>query len=113
MRAGEGGMQGAKERVLRNGGWRGQEGGDMGRVSGVIGDGALDAEAAQVAGALAAGPTRAFGKTRRLLRQTFETSLADQLHGEVEAIIEASRSEDAAEGIAAFAAKRLPDFRGR
>jgi 2-(1,2-epoxy-1,2-dihydrophenyl)acetyl-CoA isomerase len=107
------GMQRAKELFLLNRRLCAEEAADMGLVSRVIADGALDAEAAQVAAALAAGPTRAFGKTRRLLRQTFETSLADQLRGEVEAIIEASRSEDAAEGIAAFSAKRPPDFRGR
>jgi 2-(1,2-epoxy-1,2-dihydrophenyl)acetyl-CoA isomerase len=46
------------------------------------------------------------------LRQSFETGLGDQLHAEKELIIGVSRTDDAREGIAAFAAKRRPQFRG-
>lgn len=107
------GMQRAKELFLLNRRLDAREAAEMGFVSRVVADDALDVEAAEVAATLAAGPTRAFGHMRRLLRQTYETSLADQLNDEREAIIEASRSEDVAEGIAAFIAKRPPTFRGR
>jgi 2-(1,2-epoxy-1,2-dihydrophenyl)acetyl-CoA isomerase len=49
---------------------------------------------------------------RRMLRQSFETGLSDQLQAEKESIVAASRSDDAQEGIAAFVAKRRPQFRG-
>ncbi|MGX1096405.1 enoyl-CoA hydratase-related protein [Amorphus sp. MBR-141] len=107
------GMQRAKELFLLNRRLDAREAVEMGLVARVVPDGALDGEAAKVAAALAAGPTLAFGHMRRLLRQTYETSLAGQLNGEREAIIEASRSDDVAEGIAAFIAKRPPTFRGR
>jgi 2-(1,2-epoxy-1,2-dihydrophenyl)acetyl-CoA isomerase len=47
-----------------------------------------------------------------MLRRSFESSLSDQLEAEKESIIAASRSDDAHEGIAAFIAKRRPQFRG-
>ena len=73
----------------------------------------MESEAAALAAKLAAGPTRAYGAVRRMLRESFETGLSDQLDAEKESLIAASRSDDAQEGIAAFAAKRRPLFRGR
>jgi 2-(1,2-epoxy-1,2-dihydrophenyl)acetyl-CoA isomerase len=65
------------------------------------------------AATLAAGPTRAFGSVRRMLRQSFETCLSDQLTAEKDSVVAASRTDDAQEGIVAFVAKRRPQFRGR
>ena len=73
----------------------------------------VESEAAALAATLAAGPTRAFGAVRRMLRQSFETGLSDQLDAEKESIVVASSTDDAQEGIAAFVAKRRPQFRGR
>jgi hypothetical protein len=78
--------------------------------------GSQDARAgvrATIASTLAAGPTRAFGAVRRMVRQSFETGLSDQLTTEKDSIVAASRTDDAQEGIAAFVAKRRPQFRGR
>jgi 2-(1,2-epoxy-1,2-dihydrophenyl)acetyl-CoA isomerase len=72
---------------------------------------AVETEAATLAATLAEGPTRAFGAVRRMLRQSFETGLSDQLDTEKESIVAASRSDDAKEGIAPFVAKRRPQFR--
>ena len=74
---------------------------------------AVEREAATIAANLAAGPTRAFGAVRRMLRQSFETGLSDQLDAEKDSIVAASRTDDAQEGIAAFIAKRRPQFVGR
>ena len=73
----------------------------------------VEAEAMAVARKLAAGPTRAFGAMRRMLRQSFETGLGDQLNAEKESIVVASQHDDAREGIEAFTAKRKPLFSGR
>lgn len=73
----------------------------------------VEEEAAAIAATLAAGPTRAFGGMRRLLRQSFETGLADQLHAEQTAIVAAAATADAAEGIAAARDRRPPCFEGR
>jgi 2-(1,2-epoxy-1,2-dihydrophenyl)acetyl-CoA isomerase len=81
-------------------------------VSRLAPDDVVESEAAALAAKLAAGPTRAFGAVRRMLRQSFETGLADQLTAEKDSIVAASMTDDAQEGIAAFVAKRRPQFRG-
>ena len=68
----------------------------------------MEAEAATTAATLAAGPARAYGAVRRMLRQSFKTGLSDQLDAERDSIVAASSTDDAQEGIAAFVAKRPP-----
>jgi 2-(1,2-epoxy-1,2-dihydrophenyl)acetyl-CoA isomerase len=102
------GMRRAQELFLLNRRLTAQEALALGLVSRLAPSDAVDTEAA----ALAAGPTRAYGAVRRMLRQSFETGLSDQLEAEKESIVAASRSDDAQEGIAAFVAKRAPQFRG-
>jgi 2-(1,2-epoxy-1,2-dihydrophenyl)acetyl-CoA isomerase len=50
---------------------------------------------------------------KRLLRDSWTTDLPGQLSAETAQMTAAGASDDAAEGIAAFAAKRPPAFRGR
>ncbi len=107
------GLRRAQEMFLLNRRLTAQEALAFGLVTRIVPSDRVDAEAAAVAATLATGPTRAYGATRRLLRQSFETGLFDQLRAERESIVMASRSQDAAEGIAAFTAKRAPKFRGR
>lgn len=66
----------------------------------------------EIARRLAAGPTRAFAGMRALLRESWDRSLPDQLHAEVEALVASARTDDASAAIAAFAAKQRPVFRG-
>jgi 2-(1,2-epoxy-1,2-dihydrophenyl)acetyl-CoA isomerase len=106
------GMRRAQELFLLNRRLTAQEALEFGLVSRLVPSDAVEAEAAALAATLAAGPTRAFGAVRRMLRQSFETGLSDQLEAEKISIVEASRSNDAQEGIAAFIAKRRPQFRG-
>ena len=61
---------------------------------------------------LAQGPTRAFGAAKRLMHSGWNTPLETQIELELRSIGEMARSEDAREAIAAFAAKRPPNFRG-
>lgn len=106
------GLRRAQELFLMNRRIKADEALALGLVTRLAPSAEVDAEAAKAAETLAAGPTRAFGAVRRLLRQTFETGLADQLAGEKRSIVEAAQTADAAEGIAAFKAKRSPQFRG-
>ncbi|MEA3135399.1 MAG: 2-(1,2-epoxy,2-dihydrophenyl)acetyl-CoA isomerase [Gammaproteobacteria bacterium] len=106
------GMRRAQQLFLLNRRLSAQEALEYGLVSRLVPSDAVDSEAAAVAATLAAGPTRAYGAMRRMLRQSFETGLSDQLQAEKESIVAASRSDDAQEGIAAFVAKRRPQFRG-
>ncbi|MGP8120190.1 MAG: enoyl-CoA hydratase-related protein [Xanthobacteraceae bacterium] len=106
------GMRQAQQLFLLNRRLTAQEALELGLVSRLVPSDTVEAEAAALAATLAAGPTRAYGAVRRMLRQSFETGLSDQLDAEKESIVAASRSDDAQEGIAAFVAKRRPQFRG-
>lgn len=106
------GIRRAQQLFLLNRRLTAREAFEFGLVSRLAPDDAVETEAATLAATLAAGPTRAFGAVRRMLRQSFETGLSDQLDAERESIVAASRTDDAQEGIAAFVAKRRPQFRG-
>ena len=106
------GMRLAQQLFLLNRRLTAQEALEFGLVSRLAPNDAVEAEAVALAATLASGPTRAYGAVRRMLRRSFESSLSDQLEAEKELIIAASRSDDAHEGIAAFIAKRRPQFRG-
>ena len=62
---------------------------------------------------LAAGPPIALALTKRLLGSTFDVSLEEQLTRELVAIKTCFASQDVAEAIRAFSAKRTPRFQGR
>ena len=106
------GMRRAQELFLLNRRFTAAEALEWGVVTRVVPAADVDAEVDAVATRLAAGPTRAYGGMRKLLRQSFETGLRDQLATEKHLIVEAATTEDAAEGIAAFAQKRRPHFIG-
>jgi 2-(1,2-epoxy-1,2-dihydrophenyl)acetyl-CoA isomerase len=65
-----------------------------------------------VASQLAVAATRALGRTRSLLLRSFESSLDAQLDAESQAIVESSGDAESREGLAAFLAKRKPNFEG-
>ena len=72
----------------------------------------LEEETAKLARRLAAGPTRALASTKRLLNQSFHSSLREQLAGEAENFLECTATADFAEGIDAFIGKRKAEFTG-
>lgn len=106
------GLRQAQQLFLLNRRLTAQEALELGLVSRLVADAEVENEAMGLATKLAAGPTQAFGAVRRMLRQSFETGLSDQLEAEKETIVAASRTADAREGIAAFVAKRQPQFKG-
>jgi 2-(1,2-epoxy-1,2-dihydrophenyl)acetyl-CoA isomerase len=71
----------------------------------------LATEAEALAVRLAAGPIRSLGLSKQLLNATFETGLSASLDREAQAQAMAAVSPEMAEGMAAFAEKRAPDFR--
>ncbi len=83
---------------------------EIGLVTRVVADDALDAEVEAVAAALAAGPRRAQGEAKRLLRTSLDDSLALHLEAEAAAIVRSAERPDAREGIAAFVEKRPPRY---
>ncbi len=84
-----------------------------GLVSEVVDADAFPARAAEVAAELAALPTQAIAMTKRLLDRAAGSTLDEQLEWEAQLQTAATQSEDFREGVAAFLAKRSPDFKGR
>jgi 2-(1,2-epoxy-1,2-dihydrophenyl)acetyl-CoA isomerase len=84
-----------------------------GLVSEVVEAGALAGRAAEVAQGFAALPTRGIGMTKRLFDAAAASTLEDQLEREAQLQAGATRTEDFAEGVAAFLEKREPQFKGR
>jgi len=86
---------------------------DWGMISEIVPAAELRERAAALAGSLAQGPTRAFGRMRHLLRDSWDNDLSQQLVAETEGIKATGDTVDAASAIASFAAKRTPQFEGR
>jgi 2-(1,2-epoxy-1,2-dihydrophenyl)acetyl-CoA isomerase len=86
---------------------------DWGLVNRVVPDDDLEDATAELAAALADGPTTAFGETKKLVLTSGGESLESQMELESRGIADASRRPDGEEGIAAFLAKRPAKFNGR
>ena len=74
---------------------------------------ALMPRAMEVATSLATQPTRGFGLTTQAFNESMVNDLDAQLDLEADLQGEAGRTQDFAEGVAAFRAKRPPVFRGQ
>ena len=86
---------------------------EMGMVNRVVPAAELMAKANEMAAALAAGPTGAIGRIKRMLNATFSNDLNSQLKLEAECQVESGRSDDFKEGVISFFEKRPPGFTGR
>jgi len=86
---------------------------DLGLVAAVVPGHRLMEVSGQVARRLAAGPTTAIGLTKRLLNRAEDGTLADALAVEAALQDVSGRTDDHAEGVAAFGEKRDPEFSGR
>jgi 2-(1,2-epoxy-1,2-dihydrophenyl)acetyl-CoA isomerase len=86
---------------------------DWGMISEIVPAAELRQRAGALAASLAQGPTRAFGRMRQLLRDTWDNDLSQQLLAETEGIKATGDTVDAANAIASFAVKRTPQFEGK
>lgn len=107
------GLRRAQELIFTNRRLSAREACDWGLVTRVVADTDLLTEAETLARQLAAGPTAAYGGAKRLLAESLASSLEAQFEREARAIAAAARSHDGREGIAAFLARRAPQFSGR
>lgn len=85
----------------------------LGLVNWVVPSSELMAKAREVAGRLAAGPTRAYGFTKRALLRNLKADLPTALDYEAMLQDAAGRTEDHREGVQAFLEKRPPRYSGR
>lgn len=86
---------------------------ESGLVAAVFPSDRLAAATQAFAARLASGPTGAIGLTKRLVNAAEDDTLAETLAAEAALQEVAGRGADHAEGVAAFAEKREPEFRGR
>jgi 2-(1,2-epoxy-1,2-dihydrophenyl)acetyl-CoA isomerase len=107
------GLKRALELTLTNRMFSAQEALQWGLVTRVVPDNELLAQARAIAVQLAAGPTRAYGVSKRLLHSGWAETLETQMENESQAIANSARTLDAREGITAFLEKRPPKYKGK
>lgn len=106
------GMRRAAELMLTNRMLSADEAAQWGLITRVVDDDRLLEEARELAEGLAAGPSRAYGAVKRLLADSFSTSLETQMEMEARSIAALSVSPDGREGVRSFLEKRPPRFTG-
>ncbi|MBB6253287.1 enoyl-CoA hydratase/isomerase family protein [Nitrospirillum iridis] len=104
------GLRRAQEIMLGNRAIEAREAEAIGLVTRAVADADLADESAAMVARLAAAATGAAGRTRVLLRDSFDTSLERHLEAESRAMADTAKSAEAQEGVAAFLAKRKPVF---
>ena len=83
-----------------------------GIVSLVVPAAELEQRADELARRIAAGPTAAYGRFKRLVDDALAASLDQHLQAERDAFLASTATADFREGVAAFIAKREPVFKG-
>jgi 2-(1,2-epoxy-1,2-dihydrophenyl)acetyl-CoA isomerase len=106
------GLRRAQEIILTNRKVGAEEAEAMGLITRAVDDDALAAEGAAIAAKLAASATYAIGSVRALLLDSYTNSWETHLELEARGIAAAISGRDGREGVAAFLAKRKPDFTG-
>ena len=104
------GLRRAQEMMMTNRRVGAEEAADIGLVTRLTDD--LESAGRETAAALAASPVQALGALRHLLLGTFPASLETQCEQEGRAIAAAGVGSEGREGVAAFLAKRMPEFKG-
>ena len=85
---------------------------EMGLINRVVAADQLEAEVNALAARLAAGPTQAYARAKRLMNQSFSTPIATHLANEIAYFAECTTTADFKEGVTAFVEKRKPVFTG-
>jgi 2-(1,2-epoxy-1,2-dihydrophenyl)acetyl-CoA isomerase len=105
------GLRKAQEIILTNRRIKAEEAQAIGLVTRSVDDERLVEEGQATAGLLAAAALGAFRATRALLQESYSTDYESHLDREAGTIAAAGATEEFREGLAAFLAKRAPNFR--
>jgi 2-(1,2-epoxy-1,2-dihydrophenyl)acetyl-CoA isomerase len=106
------GLRRAKEILLLDEPIEPAEAVDLGLATEVVPTEAFDDRLGALAAQVAAGPTASLGATKRLMTDSFDTSLESQLGAETDEIVAAVTREDFSRGLSAFFEDETPDFVG-
>jgi 2-(1,2-epoxy-1,2-dihydrophenyl)acetyl-CoA isomerase len=106
------GMRKAQEIILTNRRIMADEAGAIGMITRVVDDSQLLEEGRVAAARLASFATGAFRAARSLLQESFSADYEAHLEREARTIAAAGATTEFREGLAAFFAKRPPDFAG-
>lgn len=107
------GVRRALELTLTNRTLTAAEALDWGIVTAVAPDGEALLRADELAHQFTQGPTLAYGATKRLIHAGWSETLETQMMAESQAISAMAGTADAREGMAAFLARRAPNFTGK
>ena len=102
----------ARELMLTNRVLSAAEALDWGVVNQVVPESNFNETVKNLAKKIAEGPTLAYGQVKYLLNASFDNGLETQMELESRGIADMARSRDGKEGIQAFLAKRMPEFKG-
>lgn len=106
------GVQKAKELIFFGDDVPAQQALEMGLVNRVVPADELQATAAEWAGRLASGPTRAISLSKWLINQSLDVDRQTMVHNEALAVELNTHSDDSAEGVASFLERRPPEWKG-
>ncbi|MBW1645025.1 MAG: enoyl-CoA hydratase/isomerase family protein [Deltaproteobacteria bacterium] len=104
------GLPRALDFFLTNGIIDGHQAAEIGLVSRFVAAEKAEDEVEKLLGRLERGPAAALGKTKKLLRQGVNRPLPEYLEMERQGIISCAAGEEMPAGVAAFLAKRPPEF---
>lgn len=85
----------------------------MGMIYQAVADEEFESACTSMAERLASLPTRGIALTKKLLNESFNNTLQQQLEQEMRLQVAAGNTSDFAEGVAAFMQKRKPAFQGQ
>lgn len=107
------GLLRAKELMFTNRVLTAQEGKDWGLVNLVVEPDELMNEAMNLAKSFARGPTKSYGRLKRMLQTAFSDPMESQLEKETQGIASMMTTRDGPHGLESFLNKQKPEFQGR